>query len=124
MPLSSYEIALNFGNLKVKATLDRKLAPIIIERLVKLLPLEGRAIRYGEAFICLMISKSLGMEKPRGEVRKSDLFYWPSSNCLGIALKNRKLGFKVAILGKVDENSLDNLRDFKGGCRVRIELIS
>lgn len=122
MSLSVYKIVLDFEGLEIEAVLNRKYSPIVIERLVRSLPLEARTVLYGDSLICLVISTPLGVEKPRSEVKRGDLFYWPKSNCLGIALGDEKLAFKVSLLGSVDGSKMEALRGIKSGTKVKMRL--
>lgn len=119
---SDVNISFEFeGNIVVKATLDRVLAPSIVEDIKSRLPIfERAAFLRGEMKITLGLSK--GTVKPTKTVKRGDVAYMPLGDSLCIYLKDADTFSSVNILGKItsDETVLDLLEKVRRGSQVTI----
>ncbi|MBD3406399.1 MAG: hypothetical protein GF411_09835 [Candidatus Lokiarchaeota archaeon] len=123
MSESDLKIVFEFENgLSLEGTLDRVLAPLIVEEIKVRLPLTGRgAVMRGELKITLGISK--GNIKPVKEVKKGDIAYMPLGDSLCIYLKDMKTFSPVNILGRItsEESLLEEIKSIKRGSRITIK---
>ena len=119
---SDVKISFEFeGNIVVKATLDRVLAPLIVEDIKTRLPIfERAAFLRGEMKITLGLGK--GTVKPTKTVKRGDVAYMPLGDSLCIYLKDADTFSSVNILGKItsDETDLDLLEKVRRGSQVTI----
>ncbi|UJG44579.1 MAG: hypothetical protein K9W46_05210 [Candidatus Heimdallarchaeum endolithica] len=107
---------------EINAELIRIKAPQLTEQLVRILPLNTRAIRRGNIFL-IPINQTFGIEKPIKKVKKSDLVYDPKSQAILIILENTELDFRVAQIGTVVKN-LELIQKLKTTVGVRIESLN
>ncbi|MHA1867677.1 hypothetical protein DRN69_01115 [Candidatus Pacearchaeota archaeon] len=107
---------------EINAELIRIKAPQLTEQLVRILPLNTRAIRRGNIFL-IPINQTFGIEKPIKKVKKSDLVYDPKSQAILIILEDTELGFRVAQIGTVVKN-LKLIQKLKTTVGVRIESLN
>ena len=104
---------------EAKGELVRFLAPLTVEKIITMLPIDGRAHPRGGGF-SMIISIKRGVEKAVRSVKAGDIAYWPMGDSLIIYPKNANSYGPVNIVGKITEN-LEILQGLKGGIRVRIE---
>lgn len=125
MSESDLKLQFNFEDgLTLEGTLDRVLAPLIVEEIKVRLPIEGRAaLMRGELKIILDISK--GNLKPVKEVSRGDIAYMPLGDSLCIYLKDMKTFSPVNILGRITstDEELDQIESLRRGSRVEIKKI-
>ncbi|MHA1115700.1 MAG: hypothetical protein ACTSRR_07090 [Candidatus Heimdallarchaeaceae archaeon] len=107
---------------EINAELIRIKAPQLTEQLVRILPLNTRAIRRENIFL-IPINQTFGIEKPMKKVKKGDLVYDPKSQAILVILENSELDFRVAQIGIVVKN-LDLIQEIKTTVGVRIEILS
>ncbi|MHA1865792.1 MAG: hypothetical protein ACTSVB_02125 [Candidatus Heimdallarchaeaceae archaeon] len=107
---------------EINAELIRIKAPQLTEQLVRILPLNTRAIRRGNIFL-IPINQTFGIEKPIKKVKKSDLVYDPKSQAILIILEDTELDFRVAQIGTVVKN-LKLIQKLKTTVGVRIESLN
>ena len=104
---------------EAKGELVRFLAPLTVEKLITMLPIDGRAHPRGGGF-SMIINIKRGVEKAVRSVKAGDIAYWPMGDSLIIYPKNATPYGPVNIVGKITEN-LEIFQGLKGGIRVRIE---
>ncbi|UJG41772.1 MAG: hypothetical protein K9W45_04730 [Candidatus Heimdallarchaeum aukensis] len=107
---------------EINAELIRIKAPQLTEQLVRILPLNTRAIRRENIFL-IPINQTFGIEKPMKKVKKGDLVYDPKSQAILVILEDSELDFRVAQIGIVVKN-LDLIQEIKTTVGVRIESLS
>jgi hypothetical protein len=111
------------GDLVLKGIMNRIHAPLIVEEIKSLLPLEGRtALMREEMKITLGIAK--GNAKPTHDVKKADIAYQPLGDSLDIYLSDQRTFSQVNIIGRItsEENELDSLAKVRRGSMVTIRL--
>ncbi len=119
------EIALDFefeNGLVLKGIIDRVHAPLIVEDIKSMLPLEGRtALLRDEMKITLGISR--GNQKPVHDVKKGDIAYMPLGDSLCIYLRDMRTFSPVNVIGRLeaDDEKLSQLRQVRRGSKVRIK---
>ncbi|MFW9919851.1 MAG: cyclophilin-like fold protein [Candidatus Thorarchaeota archaeon] len=124
MSESDIPIIIEFeGNLRLKAVLDRVKAPLIIEEIKSMLPVEGKAaFLRGEMKITLGINK--GNLKPTKNVKRGEIAYMPLGDTLCIYLQDMSTFSQVNVIGHVtsDESLLDSLTGVRRGSQAKISL--
>ncbi|MHA1770247.1 MAG: cyclophilin-like fold protein [Candidatus Thorarchaeota archaeon] len=118
------EIAIDFefeDGLLLQGIIDRVHAPLIVDDIKSLLPLEGRtALLRDEMKITLGISR--GNQKPVRDVKRGDIAYMPLGDSLCIYLKDMHTFSPVNVIGKIttDEERLSQLKQVRRGSKVKI----
>ena len=124
--LSDTDLKLEFvfeGDLVLKGFLNRIHAPLIVEEIKSMLPLEGRAaLMRGEMKITLGIAK--GNAKPTYDVKKAEIAYQPLGDSLDIYLSDQRTFSQVNVIGRItsDETELDALTKVRRGSSVTVRL--
>ena len=111
------------GDLVLKGFINRIHAPLIVEEIKSMLPLEGRtAFMRGEMKITLGIAK--GNAKPTHDVKKGDIAYQPLGDSLDIYLNDQRTFSQVNVIGRIssDETELDALTKVRRGSLVTIRI--
>ena len=110
------------GKGEIYAELIRIKAPQLTEQLVRILPLNTRAIRRENIFL-IPINQTFGIEKPIKKVKKGEIVYDPKSQAILVILEDSELDFRVAQIGIIVKN-LDLIQEIKTTVGVRIEILS
>lgn len=124
--MSDTDLKLEFvfeGDLVLKGFLNRIHAPLIVEEIKSMLPLEGRAaLMRGEMKITLGIGK--GNAKPTYDVKKAEIAYQPLGDSLDIYLSDQRTFSQVNVIGRItsDETELDALTKVRRGSSVTVRL--
>ena len=124
--MSDTDLKLEFvfeGDLVLKGFLNRIHAPLIVEEIKSMLPLEGRAaLMRGEMKITLGIAK--GNAKPTYDVKKAEIAYQPLGDSLDIYLSDQRTFSQVNVIGRItsDETELDALTKVRRGSSVTVRL--
>ena len=103
--------------------MNRIHAPLIVEEIKSMLPLEGRAaLMRGEMKITLGIAK--GNAKPTYDVKKAEIAYQPLGDSLDIYLSDQRTFSQVNVIGRItsDETELDALTKVRRGSSVTVRL--
>lgn len=109
-------------NKQLKVKLLREKNPIVCERFMSILPLEGTALtRNSEIFF--IIPHSLGRGKLTNEVKAGDVAYWPMENSISFFYNDSKTQGNVIIFGKIIDG-LEQIRGLTGVFTIRVEKIS
>jgi len=104
-----------------KGVLIRFLSPRTVDAVVRLLPIEGRAALW-RSEVYFEIPLKLGLEKPRKNVKKGDLAYWPLGKAFCIFFEDMHPYTPVNLIGKITEN-VKIFSKVKSGLKVRVEKI-
>ncbi|OYT67927.1 MAG: hypothetical protein B6U65_01440 [Candidatus Wolframiiraptor sp. EX4484-121] len=93
-------------------------APITVQQLLKLLPIEGAAAKWDYA-IYFQIDLRRGAEREVKRVKAGDILYWPPSRYLVVAYKDAIPPAQMVKVGEL-RGDLSRLEDLKPGAKVRI----
>jgi hypothetical protein len=99
--------------------LNRLTAPLTVETILQLLPLNTRTSpAIGHTSVLLGIKR--GIEKPVNEVKTGTIAYWPRGDSLTIYTQDTKPYGPVNKIGEVEEN-LELFKGLRSGSRIIIE---
>ncbi len=114
-------IKLDFQGLgSINAIISRIKGPIIVDRIVDLLPASWHAIRRRDE-IQMIVPLKAGAMKPTNEVKRGDIGFVPIGNLIVIYLADKKTQSKVNIIGNVTEpDKLDILTNIHVGQIVNV----
>jgi len=99
--------------------LNRLTAPLTVETILQLLPLNTRTSpAIGHTSVLLGIKR--GIEKPVNEVKRGTIAYWPRGDSLTIYTQDLKPYGQVNKIGEVEEN-LELFKGLSSGSRIIIE---
>ena len=102
-----------------KGYLNRLTAPLTVEVILNLLPINSRtAPAMGHISVLLGIKR--GTEKPVNEVEAGTIAYWPRGDALTIYPKDAKPYGPVNKIGEIEEN-LELFKKLRSGTRIIIE---
>ncbi|MBD3172398.1 hypothetical protein GF326_07995 [Candidatus Bathyarchaeota archaeon] len=102
-----------------KGYLNRLTAPLTVEVILNLLPINSRtAPAMGHISVLLGIKR--GTEKPVNEVEAGTIAYWPRGDALTIYPKDTKPYGPVNKIGEIEEN-LELFKRLRSGSRIIIE---
>ena len=102
-----------------KGYLNRLTAPLTVEVILNLLPINSRtAPAMGHISVLLGIKR--GTEKPVNEVEAGTIAYWPRVDALTIYPKDAKPYGPVNKIGEIEEN-LELFKKLRSGTRIIIE---
>lgn len=101
--------------------LNRLTAPLTVEKIKQLLPINTRTSpAIGHVSILLGIKR--GTEKPVTQVKEGTIAYWPRSDALMIYTKATKPYGPVNKVGEIDDN-LELFNRLRSGSRIIIERV-
>ncbi|MBX5326355.1 MAG: cyclophilin-like fold protein [Candidatus Bathyarchaeia archaeon] len=106
---------------EAEGELIRHLAPRTVDSIVKKLPIEGRAALWKEE-VYFEIPVRTGEEKPKPNVEKATIAYWPMGSALCVFYGESQPYSPVNVLGKVTKN-LELFRQVKSGTKIKVEKI-
>jgi len=102
-----------------KGYLNRLTAPLTVEVILNLLPINSRtAPAMGHISVLLGIKR--GTEKPVNEIEAGTIAYWPRGDALTIYPKDAKPYGPVNKIGEIEEN-LELFKRLRSGTRIIIE---
>jgi hypothetical protein len=84
----------------VEGELVRTYAPITISKLVRMLPIRSRIYKLPDR-VYFQVGLGMDVEKPRGQVVRGDIAFWPQASAMALFLKDSKLTQPVSLIGKV-----------------------
>lgn len=101
--------------------LNRLTAPLTVEAIKQLLPINSRTSpAMGQVSVLLNIKR--GTEKPVTEVKAGTIAYWPRSDAITIYTKDTKPYSPVNRIGEIMEN-LELFNGLRSGSRIIIECL-
>jgi len=103
---------------KAEGELIRHLSPRTVDAIVRKLPVEGRAALWKEE-VYFEIPVTMGEEKAKSTVKKSDLAYWPMGHALCVFYGDTQPYSSVNIVGKVTKN-LELFNQVKSGAVIQV----
>ena len=127
--MSENRLKFKAGNVECEIELYDNLAPITVGEILKALPIESEANRWGDE-IYFEIPVSLGEENSQEVVEKGEVAYWPPGRSLciffGKTPASRENEIRAAspvnVVGKV-EGDVDILKGVKDGEKIRMRKI-
>ena len=102
-----------------KGYLNRLTAPLTVEVILNLLPINSR-IAPAMGHISVLLGIKRGTEKPVNEVEAGTIAYWPRGDALTIYPKDAKPYGPVNKIGEIEEN-LELFKRLRSGTRIIIE---
>lgn len=106
---------------EAKGYLNRLTAPLTVETILPMLPINSRTSpAMGHVSVLLGIKR--GTEKPVEKVTAGTIAYWPRSDALTIYPKDTRPYSPVNKIGEIEEN-LDLFNRLRSGSRIIIERI-
>lgn len=103
---------------EAEGELIRHLAPRTVDVIVKRLPIEGRAALWKEE-VYFEIPVTMGEEKAKSTVKKSDLAYWPMGKALCVFFGDSQPYSTVNIVGRILKN-VELFGRVKSGAVIRV----
>ena len=107
---------------EAKGYLNRLTAPLTVETIQQLLPINSRTSP-AMGHISVLLGMKRGTEKPVTQVKAGTIAYWPRSDALTIYPKDTKPYSPVNKIGEIDEN-LELFNRLRSGSRIIIERIT
>jgi len=107
---------------EAKGYLNRLTAPLTVETVQQLLPINSR-ISPAMGYISVLLGIKRGIEKPVTQVKAGTIAYWPRSDALTIYPKDTKPYSPVNKIGEIEEN-LELFNRLRSGSRIIIERIT
>lgn len=80
--------------------LTRTYAPLTISKVIRMLPIRSRAYRLPDR-VYLQVDLKMDVEKPREQVLRGDIAFWPQASAIAFFIKDTKLTQPVSLMGKV-----------------------
>lgn len=121
--VEKYLIAIIINEVGVaEGELVRTYAPITISNIVRALPIRSRIYKLPDR-VYLRVDLAMDVEKPREQVSRGDITFWPQASAITFFMKNTKLSQPVSLIGKVTKG-LDLIEKTPMGSPVTIQLIS
>ncbi|MCP8304955.1 MAG: hypothetical protein H3Z50_05765 [archaeon] len=111
------------GKGKAEGEVFRHLAPITLNSLLRKMPLQGRAIRFNDRFVYVVLGIIAGMEKARKKFQKGDLGFLSSNGALCFFLEDCEVAMPINYLGKIT-SGLDVLMKAGAGDVISIDICS
>jgi hypothetical protein len=84
----------------IEGELVRTYAPITISKLVRMLPIRSRAYKLPDRAY-FQVGLAMDVEKPREQVARGDIAFWPQASAMVLFLRDSKLTQPVSLIGKV-----------------------
>ncbi|RJS85757.1 hypothetical protein CW702_00725 [Candidatus Bathyarchaeota archaeon] len=104
-----------------KGEFVRHLAPRTVDSILRAMPLEGRAAKWGSE-IYFQIPFKGGEEKSKRRVDKGTIAYWPMGNALCIFYENMTPYSPVNPIGRITEK-LELFKNVKSGTKIKVEIL-
>lgn len=122
MSISRIPVKISIEDLgESRGFLIRFLSPRTVDAIVKMLPVEGRAVLW-KSEVYFEIPLRIGEEKPREMVKRGDLAYWPFGQAICIFLGDMHPYTPVNLIGQITEN-MDVFNKVRNGVKIKIERI-
>ena len=107
---------------EAKGYLNRLTAPLTVETIQQMLPINSRTSP-AMGHISVLLGIKRGTEKPVTQVKAGTLAYWPRSDAFTIYPKDTKPYSPVNKIGEIEEN-LELFNRLRSGSRIIIERIT
>ncbi len=107
---------------EAKGYLNRLTAPLTVETIQQMLPINSRTSP-AMGHISVLLGMKRGTEKPVTQVKAGTIAYWPRSDALTIYSKDTKPYSPVNKIGEIEEN-LELFNRLRSGSRIIIERIT
>jgi len=104
---------------KAKGYLNRLTAPLTVQEILKILPLNTRTSP-AMGFVSVIIGIKRGTEKPVDQVKAGTIGYWPRGDAITIYPKNVKPYGPVNKIGVIEEG-LELFHGLRSRSRIIIE---
>ena len=104
---------------EAKGYLNRLTAPLTVQEMLKILPLNTRTSP-AMGFVSIIVGIKRGAEKPVDEVKAGTIGYWPRGDAITIYPKDMKPYGPVNRIGVVEEG-LELFNGLRSRSRVMIE---
>jgi hypothetical protein len=106
---------------EAEAVITKISAPLTVEAVLKILPLDGRVyLSAGSA--CFLVGLKRGEEKSRRRVEAGTIAYWPMSDSVCVFYEDTSSYSPVNVIGKITKN-LELFRGLSSGTKIRVERI-
>lgn len=109
------------GKGEATLALYRHLAPLTVNAILRVLPIESR-VSVQSAMVCSFTTIKVGVEKPRRAFERGDVAFLPSGSLLCVFLKPAQSERPLNPVGKV-EAGMELLDGVGAGDVARIELV-
>ena len=86
---------------KAEGEVFRHLAPITLNSLLRKIPFQGRAIRFKNQFVYIILGIITGIEKGRKNLQKGDIGFLSSNGALCFFLEDCEVAMPINPLGSV-----------------------
>ena len=96
-------------------------APLTVEAILKIMPLEGRA-HPSSGGVCFGVGLRRGEEKSKRSVEAGTVAYWPMSDSICIFHSKTMSYSPVNVIGRITKN-LELFKTLQGGAQVRVQRI-
>jgi len=106
---------------EAEGVITRVSAPLTVEAILKILPLDAR-VHPSAGGVCLLVGLKRGEEKSRRRVEEGTIAYWPMSDTICIFYQDTTSYSPVNVIGKVTKN-LELFRNLSSGTKIRVERI-
>lgn len=106
------------GKGMVRLSLYRHLAPLTVDAISWVLPMDSR-VNVQQAMVCMFTSIKVGVEKPRLSFEKGELAFLASGSLLCFFLGEAKSAVPLNPVGKVD-SGLDVLGSLRAGDVIKL----
>ena len=96
-------------------------APLTVEAILKVLPLDGR-VHLSTGGICFLVGLKRGEEKSRRRTEAGTMAYWPMSDSICIFHQDAVSYSPVNVIGRITKN-LELFKGLSSGTKIRVERI-
>ena len=103
--------------------LFRHLAPLTVNAIVRVLPLESRASVQPKVMVSLFTSVRVGVEKPRSRFTRGDVAFLPSGALVCIFVKDVQSDRPLNPVGRVREGQEDVFDRVRSGDAIKLDLV-
>ncbi|MCP8310837.1 MAG: hypothetical protein L6N94_05005 [Candidatus Methylarchaceae archaeon HK01M] len=111
------------GKGKAEGEVIRHLAPITLNSLLRKMPLQGRAIKFKNRLIYVVLGIISGKEKARKKFQKGDIGFLSSNGALCFFIEDCEVAMPITYIGKVT-SGLDVLIKAGAGDVISIDISS
>ncbi|MCP8312049.1 MAG: hypothetical protein L6M37_03735 [Candidatus Methylarchaceae archaeon HK02M1] len=111
------------GKGKAEGEVFRHLAPITLNSLLRKMPLQGRAIKFKNRLIYVVLGIISGKEKARKKFQKGDIGFLSSNGALCFFIEDCEVAMPITYIGKVT-SGLDVLIKAGAGDVISIDISS
>jgi len=106
---------------EAEGELVRTYAPLTIASIVKMLPVRSRAYKLPDR-VYMAIGLAHDVEKPRSQVSREDIAFWPQASAITFFIKDSKLSQPVSLIGKVTRG-IEVIEAVRMGTPITVQLL-